>query len=220
MKDLLYDWGGLNLWVFHAINGIHRDWLDQAMLLGTRLGDHGNFPLYLGLAALFAVYAARDRAAVSDGDQGYGLARLWLGVLAVFAAAYVLDGWLIGWLKPWLDFPRPLLALPAGSVIVVGVPELHHSLPSGHASFAMVLAASLWPAFARTGRLFLAAFVLWVGLSRISLGAHFPADVAAGYLMSLVLVLGVRMAVDRLQGTPIGLNRPPRRAAPSPEVGA
>jgi membrane-associated phospholipid phosphatase len=84
-------------------------------------------------------------------------------------------------------------------VVVVGAPELQYSLPSGHASFAMLLAAGLWPAFTRPGRLVLTVFVLWVGLSRISLGAHFPADVAAGYLSSLLLVLGVRAAVQRLQ---------------------
>jgi membrane-associated phospholipid phosphatase len=32
-------------------------------------------------------------------------------------------------------------------------------------------------------------FVLWVGISRISLGAHFPADVAAGFVSSLIVVL-------------------------------
>lgn len=199
MKDVLYDWGGLNLWLFHAINAVHWVWLDRLMRLGTWLGNHDNFPPLLALLALFAVYAAREGAPVAADGQGHTPARLWLGVIAVLATAYVLDGWLIGWFKPWLDLPRPLLALPVGSVIVVGRPELYHSLPSGHASFAMLVAASLWPVCGRPVRLLLVVFVLWVGLSRISLGAHFPADVAAGWLSSLLLVLGVRMLAGRLE---------------------
>jgi membrane-associated phospholipid phosphatase len=198
MKAILYDWGGLNVWLFHAINGVHGAWLDRIMLLGTRLGDHDRFPVYLALAALVALFVARERRAALGG-AGSPRARLWLGVLAVFAIGYVLDGALLGWLKPLLDFPRPLLALGPGSVVAVGPVELHPSLPSGHSSFAMLVAASLWPALGRTGRAALALFVLWVGLSRISLGAHFPADVLAGYLSALAVVLAVRLGVKVVQ---------------------
>ncbi len=196
MKAILYDWGGANLWLFLLINGIHAAWLDRIMRLGTTLGGHGNYALYLALAALIAVYSTR-RGAPDDPDRGHRV-EAWLAVLAVFSVAYVLDGWLIGWLKPALDFPRPLLALPPGSVVVVGGPELHHSLPSGHASFAMLLAASLWPVLGRRARFLMGVFVLWVGLSRISVGAHFPADVAAGYALSWALVWLVRREVSLL----------------------
>jgi signal peptidase II len=109
--------------------------------------------------------------------------------------AYVADGALLGWLKPLLDFPRPPLALPPGTVNVIGAPEYHHSLPSGHSSFAMLVAASLWPVFTRAWRAAACAFVLWVGLSRISLGAHFPADVLAGFVSALTVVLLVRQLI-------------------------
>jgi signal peptidase II len=41
-------------------------------------------------------------------------------------------------------------------------------------------------------------YVLWVGMSRVSLGAHFPADVVAGFLSSLAVVLLVYVAVQKL----------------------
>ena len=192
MKEILYDWGGLNVWLFHAINNIHGELLDRLMLLGTALGGHSNFPIYLALVALAATIA------VGRTDRyDSATAKRWLAVLAVFSVAYVLDGWLLGWLKPLLDFPRPPLALP-GTVIVVGTPEYHHSLPSGHSSFAMLVGASLWPALGRNAKAAAALFVLWVGLSRISLGAHFPADVLAGFLSSLLLVLLVRAGIKQL----------------------
>lgn len=196
MKEILYDWGGLNVWLFHVINKTHGEFIDHFMLLGTSLGGHANFTLYLGLTALVAVFAVRRSP-----SYGSDAAERWLAVLAVFSIAYLLDGWLLGWLKPLLDFPRPPLALLQGSVHIVGQPEYHHSLPSGHSSFAMLVAASLWPALNRGGKALAAFFALWVGLSRISLGAHFPADVLAGFLSSLLVVLLVRAVVNGLYGS-------------------
>lgn len=183
MKAMLYDWGGLNVWLFHAINDIRGSLLDSFMLLGTALGDHALFPLYIALIALFALSAGQRK------EQ-------WIGAIAVFSCAYVLDGLLISTLKPLLDFPRPPLALPAGTLHIIGAPEYHHSTPSGHASFAMLCIASLWPMLDSRLRIAGAAVVLWVGISRVSLGAHFPADVLAGFISSLAVVLLVRSLVN------------------------
>lgn len=192
MKEVLYDWGGLNIWLFHLVNGVHGGAIDAFMQLGTALGSHGLFPLYLGLTALFAVIVV-ERA---RGRDGYALARPWLAALAVFSLAYACDGIVVGWLKDWLAFPRPASALPPGSVHIVGTPEYWNSLPSGHSVFAITVAASLWPVCARRGRIALLCYVLWVGVSRVSLGMHFPADVLAGYLCGGAVVIVLRAAVS------------------------
>jgi membrane-associated phospholipid phosphatase len=120
-------------------------------------------------------------------------------VIAVFSLAYFFDGLLLGYVKPFLDFPRPPLALPAGTVNIVGVPEYHHSLPSGHSFFAMLVVASLWPVLNSKWRIAGVMFLMWVGISRVSLGAHFPADVMAGFLSSLAVVLLVYVVVQKLK---------------------
>ena len=196
MKEILYDWGGANVWLFHAINDIRFGWLDQAMQLGTALGDHGLFPFYLGLLALIALVQV-NRSTAEPALSGVQV-NLWMSVIAVFSIAYFLDGQLLGFLKPLFDFPRPPLALPPGTVNIVGQPEFHHSLPSGHSSFAMLVTASLWPVLNRKWRIAGAVYVLWVGISRVSLGAHFPADVLAGFLSSLVVVLLVSVVMQKL----------------------
>ena len=190
MKAIFYDWGGLNIWLFHLVNDVHCAFLDQVMLFGTATGDHAHFPLYVAILGIAAIIAA--------GRNPERHAMPWLLTIAVFTLAYNLDGWFLGWLKPYLDFPRPPLALPSGTVHVVGEARLHHSLPSGHSSFAMLCAASAWPLLNRPGRYVAAAWVLWVGVSRISLGAHFPADVLAGYLSSLLIVMLVRTSFQYL----------------------
>lgn len=197
MKEIFYDWGGVNVWLFHAINNLHFALLDRLMQLGTVLGDHRNFTLYISLVALMAVMEVASTS-VQDPLQYQTQATRWVVTMAVFSIAYLLDGWVIGALKPLLDFPRPPLVLPSGTVFVVGQPEYHHSLPSGHSAFAMLVVASLWPVLNRDWRMLGAFFVIWVGLSRISLGVHFPADVLAGFGLGLIVVLLVRLAVQAL----------------------
>ena len=196
MKEILYDWGGANVWLFHAINDIRFEWLDKFMLLGTALGDHILFPLYLGLLTLVALVVVNRSGA--DAKLYRLQVTRWMSVIAVFSLAYMLDGMLLGFLKPMLDFPRPPLALPPGTVNIIGIPEYHHSLPSGHSSFAMLATASIWPVLNRKWRIAGVCLVLWVGISRSSLGAHFPADVMAGFLSSLAVVLPVYIAVQKL----------------------
>jgi len=195
MKEIFYDWGGANVWLFHAINDIRFGLLDNVMLLGTTLGDHSLFPLYLGALTLTALVVVNTPFQ----DSAHHRVRVtrWMGVIAVFSLAYLLDGLLLGFLKPLLDFPRPPLALPQGTVNIIGIPEYHHSLPSGHSSFAMLVTASLWPILNHRWRIAAVCFVVWVGISRISLGAHFPADVMAGFVSSLLVVLVVYVAVRK-----------------------
>lgn len=196
MKEIFYDWGGANVWLFHAINDVRFGWLDNVMLLGTGLADHTLFPFYVGLLTLFALVVVNTPA--QDTAQYRAKVNCWMAVIAVFSCAYLFDGLLLGVLKPFLDFPRPPLALSSDTVHVVGIPEFHHSLPSGHSSFAMLVTASLWPVLNRSWRVAGVLFVLWVGISRMSLGAHFPADVIAGFLSSLAVVLLVYAAIQKL----------------------
>ena len=120
MKEILYDWGGANVWLFHAINDIRHEWLDKVMLLGTTLGDHNLFTLYLGLLTLLSLFVVNKP---EMNTKHYRMKAInWMSVITVFSIAYLLDGWLLGYLKPLLDFPRPPLALLPGTVNIVGTP--------------------------------------------------------------------------------------------------
>lgn len=197
MKAIFYDWGGANVWLFHVINDWRGDVFDRFMLLGTQISDYRNFAVYITLACLTALLAGM-REHPSRSGMAETTSYRWLCTLTLFCIAYLADGLLLTMVKPWLDFPRPQLALPGGSVHVIGETELHRSLPSGHVAFAVTFIASLWPMLNRNWRWMGVLFVCWVALSRVNVGAHFPADVLTSLVTALPIVFLVRFVLNAI----------------------
>ena len=179
-KYLLYDWAGANVWLFHLINQRGPSWLDPVMSFATLIGDYRNFPVVLAIVVVIAW--SRRRAGDCEQARAMQSIALRLGIAGMIGTLMIVS------LKWWLDLPRPVAVLGAKGVRLLGNGELRHGFPSGHAAFAMLVGAAWWPALALPSRFALAAFVLLVGISRVWLGQHFPADVLAGYAMGLISV--------------------------------
>jgi len=86
-------------------------------------------------------------------------------------------------------------------------PEKTFSFPSGHAMGSMALVTALavltWPTRWRWPVLILGSlFVLFVGLSRVYLGVHYPSDILAGWAASLGWVLGLSVILYGRLGKP------------------
>lgn len=101
---------------------------------------------------------------------------VWSAVLAgLFSLA-----WSHG-LKAWLDVPRPPAVLGPEVLHVIGPRLKHGSFPSGHATTAFTVAGIValrvekWP-----WRVCLLALATLIGLSRITVGVHWPLDVLVG----------------------------------------
>lgn len=175
-----YHWFGLNQTLFFAINGIRGVYLGQTMLLGTRLGDFGNLPWVVG--ALILMFAVQVLAPSMDRIKWFPERKTIIQLLLALLAGYLLAAILVTLLKVGLHMPRPPVAITMATVHVLGEPESIYSFPSGHAAFAMLLAVVFWPHCRNPPRALLILFAVWVGVSRINIGAHFPTDVIAGYL--------------------------------------
>lgn len=192
MESQLYDWFGMNQQLFLLINRFHTPVLDNLMLLVTTLGHPKLFPFYIA-AALVLMW--RKPTVLPPRN------------VATFAVSYVVISLLlIPLTKSWFDFPRPISALGKQHVILVGHPDLVHSFPSGHAAFAILLAASLAPGMPWLARWILMLFALLVCVSRISVGAHFPADILGSLLITLPVVAVVRFLLGsptKAQGRPL-----------------
>jgi signal peptidase II len=188
LKETLYDWFGLNQSLFLLINGVHNAFVDPLMLTGTALADYRNMAvIFVMLAGL--VWWGHRQAQPDTVQRGL---RLLVLAVASYGVAIVLTA--LG--KYLFDFPRPLLVLQ-DHVVVLGQEKILRSFPSGHAMFSMLVAALFWGNANVPGRIALALFVVWAGVSRLVVGAHFPADVLAGYAVGLASVPVARMALAR-----------------------
>jgi membrane-associated phospholipid phosphatase len=112
----------------------------------------------------------------------------------------VVGGLTASWVKHHLPSPRPFLALGAAHLNVVGTPLSAGSMPSGHSAMAFAMLAVLIAERRRfaersavdgvlTSPLGLALVTLLafaIALSRLAVGAHWPADTLVGGGLGLV----------------------------------
>ena len=90
--------------------------------------------------------------------------------------------------KMMADNPRPLEVLDAQAIHVIGEPLYVAAMPSGHTLTAFAAATAIYFSLKPQGRqrfLWLFALALGVGLSRLAVGAHWPADVAIGAVLGM-----------------------------------
>lgn len=154
------------------------------MVTASALGHPQLYPFYLPLA----LWASLRRIMLFP-----------LRNVMSFAAGYALLSVLIvPTLKVALDLPRPVAVLGPGNIHLLGQQDAVHAFPSGHAAFAVLAACTLGNGAHAALKLSLGAFALVVCFSRISVGAHFPADVIGGALLACTVALLMRAAFRTL----------------------
>jgi membrane-associated phospholipid phosphatase len=188
MGSNLYDWFGMNQYLFILINKIHTPAFDQLMLIVTTLGHPQLYPFYIAIALLvmwFKPNLMPQRNVVT------------------FSVSYIVTSiFFVPLLKSSLNFPRPFAILGEQNVTILGNPDVVHSFPSGHSAYVILMAASLIPGIPRLGKVALIMFTLLVCISRISVGAHFPADVVGSLILALAVVFSVRSIIGPVRMSP------------------
>ena len=155
--------------VLRRLDAIHAPWLDEVMLEVTALG---NGTVVLALALVSATFLWLNRHRYSAALLGGATAgALLLNIL----------------LKSYFDRPRP-------QVVSWGTHVSTSSFPSGHATSAIVVYATIAYLVARLQQRRLSRIVtltlagvviLAIAASRLVLGVHYPSDVAAGLVIGL-----------------------------------
>jgi undecaprenyl-diphosphatase len=175
-----YDWLGANRALFLWINGFHSPGWDRALLAVSGLADRDYFAIELAVLVLVAYGFPRLLAL-------RGVAAACLGFLVLLAVLPVI--------KYGVAAPRPVAVLGRAATLVEGAAGHGFSFPSGHASLAFLMAAALTPGAAMPLRILLWLAAVAVALARVALGAHFPADVAGGAVLGIVLAVLARQVL-------------------------
>ncbi len=157
---------GLNQSLFLAINVASKELVSDA--LAAHLTELGNGSIVGMLAlALTVKYPA--------------IAKRFL-LITLFA------GILIAGFKQFFADPRPAAVLAQADFHIIGDVLKKYSFPSGHTTTAFAMAGFIILTFASLPlRLCVLFLAVLAGLSRISVGAHWPEDILAGAALGLMI---------------------------------
>jgi membrane-associated phospholipid phosphatase len=184
--------------IFPIFDALHGSLYHQFMVVGTILADKRFCIVYLLALIVLALVVTLPE---NNLKKRRAKIHRWIDVIGVYVLTLMIGGLLIHFVKHGLSMPRPYVGLPPeqigklGSLVEKG--EDYMSFPSGHAAFATIIAASLWPVLGKTGKLVACLFVFWVACSRVALGLHYPRDVIGGIVISLVVALIIRTVARR-----------------------
>lgn len=150
---------GILLWIQNALRG---PVLDPLVLAFTKLGDGGL--LFIALTLLLLIFPKTRKV---------GLATA-LALLCSLLFTNLMLKNLFARPRPWESFP----------FLQNLVTEADTSFPSGHTSAAFAFALAFWRASSkRWAKVTVLAVALLMGLSRLYVGAHYPTDVLAGFVI-------------------------------------
>lgn len=170
--DGIYSWG------IAVIQGVQK--FETPVLTGIMRGITTGGSEYAYLALLPLVYWCVDER------RGFRLA---LGL--IFSA------WINAFVKITLKQPRPYQLVPS----VGRVTENSYGIPSGHAQISTTFWGMVALGVRRPWAVAVAILApLVIGFSRIYLGAHFPTDVFAGWILGALLVGLYGLVWPRLEG--------------------
>lgn len=97
--------------------------------------------------------------------------------------------WILAYgLKILFHISRPFDAFTEVRALI---PESGYAFPSGHATFYMALAFSLFLVHKKAGYIFI-SFAVLIGLARIMAGVHFPIDILGGFILGALVAYFVR----------------------------
>lgn len=184
--------------MFHTVNRVHNLWWDRLMVIGALLTDNQHVAILVGFALIVGIITKR----CSDTQS------IWFRTSLVLGVSYVLTSATVFGVKHMVNSARPAELLPREIVRILAVPGDPFSFPSGHAALAAMLVTALWPRFSFLVRIAALFFVVWVGLARVAVGAHFPTDVISGALIGALLTWLIRFVIDRIRG-PVTMNASP-----------
>ena len=165
------------------------------------------------ISLFFLIFGLNNHSVVLDGLMIFGARYL---ILIAFLIFFILA--FKGNTQEKKAFLLAILALPIAVLIIMGIhlfffeprpfvtfhltplypfnPDA--SFPSRHASFIAVIAFS-YIYFKSRWAVLLLIFMLWVGISRIYVGVHYPVDILGGIIVGIISLLITKQIIKFLK---------------------
>lgn len=197
IKFFFYDWLGLNQKLFTYLNNIANLSLAPYYLnILSKFFDIFVFFLYFTSILIYKIYDLRGN---SFDYQKYmtGFKKLMqIGLM------YACIGIFYALMKYGINLPRPYCSMDHFSSIsdFAGVRCLS-SFPSAHTAMAFMISYLLFPYLNASGKIIACFGIMLVGLSRIALAMHYPADIIYSIAISYIICKSVDkiLAIKSLQ---------------------
>lgn len=186
----------LNLEVFKFFNNnFGQPQYDDAINFGSQLGKHNNFYVYLIIALIFVSLKIYNNK--HDLNTLREIVISWFTVGVVLLLSFTIGYAFIILIKNYTSMPRPFCGLENIYVIndVTNKLECKMSFPSGHISFLVIMTASFWSVFNRAFKILAVMLVLFVAITRMAAGAHYPMDLLGAAIITLPLTLYIHHKV-------------------------
>lgn len=163
--------------ILYALQEIHSPILDEIMLFVSSLADVGWFWIAIGVVCLiFKKYR-----------------KMGLQVLLSMLATLIIGNVIV---KNLVARPRPC-DIDTAVALLLSRPH-GHSFPSGHSINSMSAAVAL---FLNNKKIGIPAIIIatLIGFSRLYLFVHFPTDVVVGFVIAILVAIGVDWAFRKYE---------------------
>lgn len=154
----------MELEILHAIQGLHRDWLDPIMIFFSAIGNGG-----LCWIAVSIVLACIPRTRKCGFTMMLGM-----------AFTFVFGNLII---KNIVARPRPC-AIDTSVTLLIPFPS-EYSFPSGHSANGFTAASIIFAYYHRTGVIALVIAGI-IAFSRMYLFVHYPTDILGGICIGIL----------------------------------
>jgi membrane-associated phospholipid phosphatase len=186
VKRIFYDFLGFNTELFLVLNHLtNYGYIPYFLKYLSSMFYYMLFIPYIIAACLYCLYNIKTSPYSQKEQKFYNYSYQLLKP----TLCYCLFVYIYASLKHTINLPRPYCSLDPisfTSIINFEGERCLSSFPSAHSALALIITFYLWPYLNKYAKIMSTLVIILVGLSRISLAMHYPADILYGIIIGFM----------------------------------
>ncbi|MFK8039920.1 MAG: phosphatase PAP2 family protein [Rickettsiaceae bacterium] len=190
LYDVAYNWLGLNQYLFLEINKITNIGILPSLLQFTsHFFDIFHFSIYYIMICLYYYITFRNNQAKLSQKALEKVFWSKYNHMILIGTTYVMLGCTYAFLKFSINFPRPFCSIKSYYTVAnIDAERCLSGFPSAHIAIAVLILYCFKPCLSKMQTIFGIIIIVLVGLSRISLAMHYPADLLYSILFMIFII--------------------------------